>query len=409
MALASFIARRYLFARRKQTFISVISVISVLGVALGVASLIVAIGIMNGFTVELRDKILGINAHVMVMGGGRITDNPGARDAIASVPGVAGVTPFIYSEVMISGNGGAKGLILRGIDPKTAPDVLSILSSIKEGGLSGLTSAENGRFPGIIVGRELAKRMGLHVGSRVNLLSPSGRRGAAGFAPKINVFTVAGIFSSGMFEYDSSLGFITLDASRALLGLPQDAITGYEASVLDVYAADAVGEKIAAALGEPYYARNWMEMNANLFAALKLEKTAMFVVLTLIVVVGSFSILTTLVMLVMEKTRDIAILMAMGATKGMIRRIFMLQGLIIGVIGTALGFAVGLGLAFALKHYQFIKLPEGVYPMSTVPVLLDGADLSIIGCAAIVLCLAATLYPARQAASLQPAEALRYE
>lgn len=409
MALASFIARRYLFARRKQTFISVISVISILGVGLGVASLIVAIGIMNGFTVELRDKILGINSHVMVMGNGRITDDPAIRDAIAGVAGVTGVTPFIYSEVMISGNGGAKGLVLRGIDPKTAPKVLTILSSIKEGGLSMLDMRDGSRVPGIIVGRELAKRMGLSVGSRVNLLSPSGQRGAGGFAPKINVFRVAGIFSSGMFEYDSSLGFITLDASRALLGLPQGLITGYEASVSDVYTADIIADSIATALGAPYYARNWMEMNANLFAALKLEKTAMFVVLTLIVVVGSFSILTTLVMLVMEKTRDIAILMAMGATQGMIRRIFMLQGLVIGVIGTALGFVGGLGLALALKRYQFIKLPEGVYPMSTVPVLLDGVDLFIIAGAAIVLCLAATLYPARQAASLQPAEALRYE
>lgn len=409
MALSPFIARRYLFARRKQAFISVISVISVLGVGLGVASLIVALGIMNGFTVELRDKILGINAHVMVMGHGAIAYSPAVMKTIEEVPGVEAVTPFLYSEVMISGNGSAKGLVLRGIDTETAPDVVRVLSSITDGGTENLAPSGEPPLPGVIIGRELSKRMGLGTGSRINLLSPSGRRGAAGFSPKVNAFRVAGVFNTGMFEYDSTLGFIDLPSSRTLLGLPENAITGYEVTVKDVYAADRIADDIAHILGPPYYTRDWMEMNANLFAALKLEKTAMFVVLTLIVVVGSFSILTTLVMLVMEKTKDIAILMAMGATRSMIRHIFVLQGLVIGVTGTILGFAGGLGLAFALKRYQFIELPEGVYPMSTVPVLLDGTDLGIIGVAAVLLCLAATLYPARQAASLQPAEALRYE
>ncbi|HEU6436326.1 MAG TPA: lipoprotein-releasing ABC transporter permease subunit [Nitratidesulfovibrio sp.] len=417
MSFELFVALRYLFARRRQTFISVISVTSILGVALGVASLIVVLGVMNGFTTDLRDKILGANAHGIVMSADRtgLADAPQLIDKIRQVEGVRGATPFIYSEVMLSTPHGVKGLVLRGIDPQTAPSVLGILSNMKKGDVADLAprAGADGSFsgpPGVIIGEELAQRLGVVVGSRVNLLSPAGQKTSAGFAPRIRAFMVVGVFSTGMFEYDSSLGFVSLDAARDVLGLPEGSISGVELAVTDVYKADAVAERVTRAVGGyPLYTRHWMEMNANLFAALKLEKTAMAVILVLIVLVGSFSIITTLVMLVMEKTRDIAILMSMGATKGMIRRIFMLQGTIIGAIGTGLGYALGLGVALLLQKYQFIELPHGVYSLDHLPVLLQWTDMLAIGASAMVLCFVATIYPARQAASLEPAEALRYE
>ncbi|MBG3876159.1 lipoprotein-releasing ABC transporter permease subunit [Desulfovibrio oxamicus] len=417
MSFELFVALRYLFARRRQTFISVISVTSILGVALGVASLIVVLGVMNGFTTDLRDKILGANAHGIVMSADRtgLTDAPHLIDRIRQVDGVRGATPFIYSEVMLSTPHGVKGLVLRGIDPQSAPSVLGILSNMTKGSVADLAprTGADGVYsgpPGVIIGDELAQRLGVVVGSRVNLLSPAGQKTSAGFAPRIRPFMVVGVFSTGMFEYDSSLGFVSLDAARDVLGLPDGAVSGVELAVTDVYKADQVAERVTRAVGGyPLYTRHWMEMNANLFAALKLEKTAMAVILVLIVLVGSFSIITTLVMLVMEKTRDIAILMSMGATRGMIRRIFMLQGTVIGAIGTGLGYALGLGVAELLKRYQFIKLPHGVYSLDHLPVLLQWPDMLAIGASSMLLCFVATIYPARQAASLEPAEALRYE
>uniref|UniRef100_B8DSH6 Lipoprotein releasing system, transmembrane protein, LolC/E family n=1 Tax=Nitratidesulfovibrio vulgaris (strain DSM 19637 / Miyazaki F) TaxID=883 RepID=B8DSH6_NITV9 len=417
MSFELFVALRYLFARRRQTFISVISVTSILGVALGVASLIVVLGVMNGFTTDLRDKILGANAHGIVMSADRsgLGDAPQLIDKIRQVDGVRGATPFIYSEVMLSTPHGVKGLVLRGIDPQSAPSVLGILSNMTKGSVADLAphTGADGAYsgpPGVIIGDELAQRLGVVVGSRVNLLSPAGQKTSAGFAPRIRPFMVVGVFSTGMFEYDSSLGFVSLDAARDVLGLPDGAVSGVELAVTDVYKADQVAERVTRAVGGyPLYTRHWMEMNANLFAALKLEKTAMAVILVLIVLVGSFSIITTLVMLVMEKTRDIAILMSMGATRGMIRRIFMLQGTVIGAIGTGLGYVLGLGVAELLKRYQFIKLPHGVYSLDHLPVLLQWPDMLAIGASSMLLCFVATIYPARQAASLEPAEALRYE
>ena len=247
------------------------------------------------------------------------------------------------------------------------------------------------------------------MGSRVNLLSPSGQKTTSGYAPRVRPFEVVGIFKTGMFEYDSSLGFVTLGASRDVLGLPENYLSGVELTVDDVYKADKISTLVSTELGSPFYVRSWMEMNANLFAALKLEKIGMFILLAMVVLIGSFSIVTTLVMLVMEKTRDIAIIMSMGATSGMIRRIFMFQGTIIGVIGTLLGYALGLSLGWLLKRYQFIKLPENVYTLDHLPIIISLSDVLIIGASAMLLCFLATLYPARQASRLQPAEALRYE
>ena len=405
MSFAFFVARRYLFARRKQAFIYVISIMSILGVALGVAALVVVLGVYNGLTTDMRDKILGANAHGIVMSymPDAFAEHPELLGEVLKTPGVTGATPFIYTEVMLSAGKGVKGLVLRGIDPKTAPSVLTMLRKMKR----GLSQTEG--LPGIVIGEELAKRIGLGIGSRVNLLSPSGQKTAAGFQPRIRAFEVAAIFKTGMFEYDSSLAFVTLDACRDVLGLDPGFLSGIEITVDDVFKADVIASRISSTVGSPFYARNWMEMNANLFAALKLEKIGMFILLAMVVLIGSFSIVATLVMLVMEKTKDIAVMLSMGATRRTIRRIFMLQGTIIGFVGTLLGYALGLTVGFLLKRYQFIKLPENVYTLDHLPIIITLSDVLIIGAAAMLLCFLATLYPARQASRLKPAEALRYE
>lgn len=409
MSFESFIALRYLFALRRQSFISVISLFAVCGVAIGVASLIVVIGVMNGFSQDLRDKILGVNAHIIVGGlAGGIKDYRQLSDDTSKVPGVTGVTPFVYSEVMLSTPGGVKGVVLRGIDPNTSGSVLNLENDMVEGSVQSLSLP--GGLPGVIIGSELARRLGLGVGSPVHLLSPSGQRSAAGFTPKILNFRVAGIFRTGMFEYDSTLGYVTLVSAQKLLGFKGDLVTGLEVHVDDIYAVQEIGQGIKDSIkASPVYVRNWQEMNANLFAALQLEKTAMFIILAMIVLVGSFSIVTTLVMLVMQKTRDIAILMSLGAETKSIRRIFMFQGTFIGAVGTLIGYALGIPVSLMLKKYQFIKLPSDVYPMDFLPVRLDLLDMTLIGVAAFLLCFLATLYPARRAASLNPSDALRYE
>lgn len=409
MQFELFVSLRYLLARRKQAFISVISLISVLGVAIGVASLIVVLGVMNGFSENLRDKILGINSHLIVGSVKQTIENyDGLVDKSLKLDGIAAATPFIYYEVMLSTPTGVKGVVLRGIDPDTAGQVLSVERDLVSGSLKNL--GEPADTPGIVIGKELAARLGLTMGSRVSLLAPSGKKSAAGFSPKILFFNVVGIFNSGMYEYDSSLVFVSIPEAQKILGFEGDVVTGIEYRVTDIDAVQQTGELLVRALGGfPLYSRNWIEMNQNLFAALKLEKTAMAVILTMIVLVGSFSIITTLVMMVMEKTKDIAVLMALGATPTQIRNIFILQGSLIGAVGTSIGFGLGLAICSLLKKYQFIKLPADVYYLDHLPVKTELLDMSLIAVAAMILCFLATLYPARQAAGMHPTEALRYE
>jgi lipoprotein-releasing system permease protein len=409
MKFELFVAFRYLLALRKQAFISVISLFAVLGVCLGVASLIVVIGVMNGFSHDLREKIVGVNAHVIVSSfAAPLEEYATISEKALSVPGVAGVTPFVYSEVMLSTPRGVKGVVLRGIDPKTAGTVLSLGKDMKDGSIRALADAKP--LPGILVGAELAKRLGLFVGARVNLLSPAGKKTSAGFVPAVKIFKVVGIFRTGMYEYDSSLGYVSIPAAQKLLGFSSDRVSGLEIRLDDIDAAESITPKLRQELDQyPLYVRNWMEMNTNLFAAMKLEKTAMFIILVMIVLVGSFSIVTTLVMLVMKKRRDISILMSLGATRERIQRIFLLQGTIIGGAGTILGYCIGIPLSLLLKKYQFIQLPKNVYPVDTLPVLLDPLDMVLIGACAFLLCFLTTLYPARKASRLDPVEALRYE
>lgn len=403
-----FVSLRYLFSSRDQKFISIISWVAILGVALGVSALIVVMGVINGFTTDLRDKIIGATAHAIVFdGSGRFRPDDTLLKKIRSVEGVKGATPFIYSELMLSSSVGGKGIILRGIDPESAPDTLGVLKKITQGSVEALNVSDP--LPGIIVGQELAFRLGLAVGSRVNMIAPTGQSSSAGYTTKIKAFRVVAVFSLGMFEYDSSLALVSIPAAREILGWQDNVVTGIELAVNDLDKAEEIADKVIDKIGPPYYTQSWMSMNANLFAALKLEKVAMAIILFLVVVVGAFSIITALVMLVMEKTRDIAILMSMGARRQSIRLLFTLQGLIIGIIGTILGYILGLTACFFLKKYQFIQLPKGVYSLDYLPVLLKYPDLILTGVAAIGICLLATLYPSRVAAKLEPVDALRHE
>lgn len=412
MSFESFISLRYLLARRKQAFISVISLMSVLGVAIGVAALIVVLGVMNGMSKDLRDKILGVNAHLIIGSlEGAIADYRPLVEQAVEVPGVVGATPFIYAEVMVSTRQGSKGVVLRGIDPASAGGVLTVGRDMVEGSLQDLADGFGPPGPpGLLIGQELANRLGARRGSLIHVLTPSGRSTAAGFTPEVIAARVVGVFKTGMWEYDSSLAYASLAETQRLMGFSGDLVTGVEMRVADVDRADAVGRDLAMRVGGyPLYVRDWKEMNRSLYEALALEKAGITVILVMIVLVGTFSIVTSLVMLVMEKTRDIAILMSMGARRRSIRNIFMLQGTLIGAVGTGLGFALGLTLCLLLKKYQFIRLPKGIYSLDYLPVLLNWADLTAIGVGAMLLCFLATIYPARQAARLMPAEALRYE
>lgn len=409
MPFELFIALRYLLSRRKHNFISAISLISVLGVALGVAALIVVLGVMNGFSDNLRDKILGVNAHLIVTPvNGPFEQYRSLQKTISDVQGVQASMPFIYTEVMLSTRQGVKGTAVRGIDPGQAGKVLSLGQDMIQGRLSDL--GQRPGLPGIILGQALASRLGVRPGATVNMLVPSGRRTAAGFTPEIKVFEVVGLFRTGMYEYDSSLAYIDLQAAQDSLGFQRDLVSGLEIRIQDVYAAERISQDIEEQITQvSVVVQTWMDMNRSLFSALKLEKTAMAVILVMIVLVGSFSIITTLIMLVMDKKQDIAVLMSLGCQPGHIKRIFMWQGTIIGVVGIGLGFLGGLSISTLLQKYQFIRLPSDVYYLDHLPVKLEALDLSLIGLAALALCFVATLYPARHAARVQPAEVLRYE
>ncbi len=404
-----FISRRYLRAKRKQSFISLITVISIGGVAIGVAALIIVISVMTGFREDLQAKILGAHAHLVVKTGKPyFTSYPSIMERIAENKNVVAVTPFIETQVMLSTEGGISGAVLRGIDPETAPGVISIKQNLKIGSLNELNTGHDGS-PGIILGRDLAKVLRVTYGDPVIVISPMGDD-VTPFAlnPLMKRFVVVGIFEAGMFEYDSSFAYVSMPAAQDFLGLP-DVASGIDVTVANIYRAKEVGNEIAEELGKPFVTTDWMEMNKNLFAALALEKVAMFVILVMIVFVAAFNIASTLIMLVMEKAKDIAILKAMGATNAGIMKIFMFEGTIIGGFGTAVGAAFGWGMCILLKHYHFIRLDPNVFYISALPVTIVPSDITVIIVSSLALCVLATLYPSWQASRMDPAQAMRYE
>jgi lipoprotein-releasing system permease protein len=404
------IGLRYIKARRKQAFISVISAFSVLGVMLGVMTLIIVLGVMNGFERDLKDKILGTVSHLVVMSHSSrmLTEWPKVMERINVFDGVVATTPYIYGQAMISTRGKVRGVVVRGIDVRTSAGVISLSKYLETpGSLEDLKSVPDGTA-GIIVGKELAVMNSLRLGDVVQLISPQGKRTPIGAIPRVQNFKIVGVFKSGMYEFDANLVYMELSEAQRFFEMG-DGVTGIEVKLRDIYTAPKLAERIEIALGHPFWTRTWTDMYRNLFSALKLEKIAMFVILTFIVLVAAFNIVISLIMLVMEKSRDIAILKALGATSERIMRIFVIQGMLVGIVGTALGALGGIGGAALLARYPIIELPQEIYTISTLPVAVESSDVLIICVVALTICFLATLYPSLRAARLEPVEALRYE
>lgn len=410
MSFEYFIGGRYLRAKHKETFISLITILSVAGVTVGVMALIVVIAVMAGFESDLKQRILGVESHIVLMRhDGSFSGYKKISKQINEFQGVEAATPFIYSQIMLRSSTGVSGAVLRGIDPESAGSVIKILKNSVLQNLKQIQRQGNSKtfVPGIILGKELAKNLGVLKGDAVYLISSRGMISPIGYLPAMKRFEVVGLFESGMYEYDGSLAYIDLEDAQKILNM-KGSVTGIEVRVDDIYNARNIAEKIVSELGFPYWARDWMRMNHNLFSALKLEKTVMFIILALIVLVAAFNIASTLIMMVMGKTKDIAILKAMGAMDSSIRKIFIYKGMIIGAVGTLLGVCLGFIICKLLEKYKFIQLPGDVYYISTLPVRLEALDVFMIASAAMVICFLATLYPASQASKLNPIEAIRY-
>lgn len=416
MPFELFIGLRYLKAKRKSTFISLITLISVAGVALGVMALIIVLAVMTGFEEDLKEKILGTNAHVVILNGtGAMEDYQKLLKQVKAVDGVLAATPFIYNQVMLSSGRNVSGVVLRGIDVQSDAQVTNLHKSMVEGSLRSLEDRSL-KTPGLVIGKELAKNLGLYLGETVDVISPMGNITPLGMMPKMRRFHVVGIFNTGMFEYDSTLAYVSLTEAQQFLGMG-DVVTGIQLKVRDVYKTGALARSLNEQLGPPYHARDWMQMNKNILFALKTEKSVMFIILTLIVLVAAFGIASTLFMVVMEKTRDIAILKSMGATSRSIMQIFVLEGLIIGIFGTVTGVLGGLLVALNLEPIVglvqrltgFELFSKDIYYLDHFPSQVIPADVMLISVTAVLISFAATLYPSWAASRMSPAEALRYE
>jgi len=418
MQFELFVAARYLRAKRRQAVIGIITVISIVGVAAGVASLIVALAINNGFRQDLQDRLLGSTSHINLL---RVQSD-GIRDwqpllsRLEKQPHVVAGAPAIYEQVLISRGARAQGGILKGIIPQDESRVSTILESVKQGSAAALDATPpssshadaSSELPPIILGKDMADELGANVGSVVTITSPQGELTPFGVVPKYKRFKVAGIFASGFFDYDNSWAFIRLSDAQRLFDL-SDVVSVLEFKVDDIYKAREIGQQLEAEAGKGFMSTDWMDQNHALFHALRLERVVTFITIGLIVFVAALNILISLIMMVMEKTRDIAVLVSMGAKRRQVRRIFMFQGILIGVIGTALGLIAGFGLSWAGGHYHLVSLSAEVYSIDYVPFAPRVMDGLLVALVAIGVSFVATLYPSWSAASVLPAEALRYE
>ncbi|MDY6953363.1 MAG: lipoprotein-releasing ABC transporter permease subunit, partial [Thermodesulfobacteriota bacterium] len=414
MSFELFVGLRYLRAKQKEAFISINAFISIAGVMLGVMAMMVVLAVMTGFSADIKSKILGMNAHIRVMSQrGNLKDYEQVLKKIEGVPGVRAAAPFVHSQVMLRGRSQISGAILKGIDPSRAGRVLDLEKNMMDHDLRALrqpegVQAEGGApVPGIILGQELARLLMVGPEDELHVISPSGSLTPfGGRVPYMKRYRVVGLFESGMYDYDTSFAYVSIESAQRLLRLG-DAVNGIEVRADDIYGVGPVCQRVLESLGPGYWTQDWMQMNKNFFSALKLEKTVMFIILVLIILVAAFNIVSTLIMMVMDKTKEIAILKSMGAKGKSIMKIFMLDGLIIGIAGTILGLMGGGFLCYLLKRYEFVKLPSDVYYISTLPVRVEVLDVVLIALSAVAISFLATLYPSYQASRLDPAAAIR--
>jgi len=406
MNFERFVARRYLRARRKQMMISFITLISILGVMTGVAALIIILSLYAGMSQDLQQRILGATSHMTVIStqAGGLRTYPQLAERLRRLPEVTHVAPAIYVQALVTAGGASTGIVLKGIDPSAEQRALAGVVARKAGRLADL---ETGRA--IFLGAELARRLGARPGAAVTVVVPKGTLTPLGIVPRVHRFRVAGMFETGLFDVDNGWAFVSLAEGQRLAGLPEGSVQALELRVRDIYGVEALQARLAGELGSEVSVTNWIDQNRPLFAALKLEKWGMFLAIGLIVLVAALNIVTTLVMMVMEKNRDIAILRAMGAGRRQIMGIFIWQGLFIGLVGTLLGDLLGIGLSLACDHYQWIRLDAQVYSLPYLSFRVGWLDVLTVSAVALLVSFLATLYPSRQGARIDPVEAIRYE
>ncbi len=406
MPVEFFIAGKYLKAKRKEGFISLITLLSVAGVTLGVMALVVVIAVMSGAETEFRKRILGLEPHILIMNYSGTYDNYDSMvSSIRENPHIKGVSPILFAQAMVRTQRSFSGVMVRGITPETGS---ALIKDFTPDQLEKALVSQKGTntLPGIILGKELANSLGVIKNENVILMSSTSFTSPIGQIPSMKRFIVQGTFDSGMSEYDSMLAYVNLGQAQQLASA-KGKISAIGIWVDEVFKVKQIREKYFNSIEYPFYIRDWMDINQSLFSALKLEKTAMFIILTLIILVAAFNIASALIMMVMEKTKDIAVLKAMGATHTIIRRIFIIQGMIIGILGTFLGTISGVIVCYLLKKYDFIRLPEA-YPFSTLPVQLESMDVVMISISAIIICYLSTLYPSYKASRMDTVEAIRY-
>jgi lipoprotein-releasing system permease protein len=411
-----FIGLRYLKAKRKQTFISIITVISIVGVTVGVTAMIIVLSVFSGFEKTLKEKILGTQAHLVVLKASQqgMDHYEEVLKQVQEVKGIVSAAPFILNQVMLSSESNVTGAVIKGIDPDRVGKVTELAHNMKAGGLHDLKGESDS--PGIILGVELAKNLGVSLNDAIQVISPLGTITPMGMMPKMKRFRVVGVFYSGMYEYDNTMAYVSIEGAQKFFGMGAR-VSGIEIKTNDIYQVKEIGKEMRKKLGFPFWTKDWMEMHRNLFSAMKLEKIMMFIILVLIILVAAFNIISTLIMVVMEKYKDIAILKSMGASSKGILKIFVIEGLVTGIVGTVLGTILGLVVVFNLSGIQGLLekllglkiLASDVYYIDKLPSEVNPLDIALIVMTAILISLLATLYPSWRASKLDPAEALRYE